>query len=76
MTEIKPCPFCGSSNFLLDGTGNATHETSNCVMSCFLYPISTWNSRPPGTEETKKENDFEQLEKSVQFLRKNGLEIR
>ena len=63
MTELKPCPFCGSDD--VDDTywsyeigGDSCH----CVTCGAIVPLPVWNTRPspwhPGTEKPQEWNHY------------------
>lgn len=47
MTELKPCPFCGSQAVYYDGEGaNVRCPNGQCDCSTFSEGANTWNTRP------------------------------
>lgn len=58
MSELKPCPFCGSENVMIDDLfDNGTHTVfcGDCQSkspNCCEYndAVESWNTRAPQTE--------------------------
>lgn len=40
MTELKPCPFCGSKSFLVESVNAQTFRVECMNSSCYCY--KTW----------------------------------
>ena len=65
MDELKPCPFCGSSNVRYISLGENTHfctcdncDTETRVRSSLPRAIADWNTRPT---EQKLKSDIMRL---------------
>ena len=67
MSNLKPCPFCGSEASLHDGaTKDACCCTnSKCLLFARLLYIPLWNARP---FEDKQAEQIERLKSENQWL--------
>jgi formylmethanofuran dehydrogenase subunit B len=75
MSEVKPCPFCGSEcelqeiQYAFDLKQYAKHPYNDCILGSFrLVPISLWQSRPIEDALQKRIDDLEAENKALKLI--------
>jgi len=76
--ESVECPFCGHKMPVTSETDYPLHDSRpSCPVAGMCYAVDQWNMRPiEQTQTGADKSELDTLESSIEFIRRNRLEIR